>query len=68
MKTEVDSLGEEQLGEEEVRRGGRRASDRAKKRVNRFMVRFVRERRASRLSFLSLGLGHDSEARREAEM
>ena len=42
-----------------VRRGGRRASNRAKKRVYRFRVRFEQERRASRLPCLSLGLGDD---------
>ena len=41
----------------EVRRGGRRTSDRTKARVHRFRVRFERERRASRLPYLSLGLG-----------
>ena len=39
---------------EEVRRGGRRASDRTKERVHRFR----RERRASRLPCLSLGFGN----------
>ena len=46
----------------EVGRGGRcgkRASDRAKEGVHRYRVRFGRERRASRLPFLSLGLGND---------
>ena len=46
----------------EVRRGGRRgrrASDRAKKRVYRFRVRFGQKKRASRLPCLSLGLGND---------
>ena len=42
----------------EVRRGGR-ASNRAKKRVYKLMVRFGQERRASRLPCLSLGLGDD---------
>ena len=36
---------------------GRRASDRTKKRVHSFRVRFGREKRASRLSCLSLSLG-----------
>ena len=43
----------------EVRRGGKRASDRTKERVYGFRVRFVRERRASRLPCLSLGLVDD---------
>ena len=46
----------------EVRRGGRcgrRASNRPKERVYRFMVRFGGERRASRPPWLSLGLGDD---------
>ena len=42
-----------------VGRRGRRASDRAKKRVYRFRVRFGRERRASGLPCLNLGLGND---------
>ena len=41
------------------RRRRRRASDRAKKGVYRFRVRFGRKRRASRLPCLSLGLGDD---------
>ena len=41
----------------EVRRGGRRASDRTKERVHRFGVGFGQERRASRLPCLSLGFG-----------
>ena len=40
-------------------RRGRRASDRAEKRVYRYRVRLGRERRASRLPCLSLGLGDD---------
>ena len=40
-------------------RGGRRTSDRTKKRVCRFRVRFERKKRASRLPCLSLGLGND---------
>ena len=43
----------------EVRERGRRASDKTKKRVHRFMARFARKRRASRLPCLSLGLGID---------
>ena len=43
----------------EVRRGGRGASNRAKKRVNRFRVRFKRERKGRRLPCLSPGLGDD---------
>ena len=43
----------------EVRRGGRRANDKIKERVHRFMVKFRRKRRASRLPYLSLGLGND---------
>ena len=39
----------------EVWRRERRASDRVKKRVYRFRVRFGRERRASCLPFLNLG-------------
>ena len=39
----------------EVRREGRRARGRAKKRVHRFKVRFERERRVSCLPGLSLG-------------
>ena len=42
-----------------VREGGRRASNKTKKRVYRFRVRFEQERRASRLPCLSLGLGDD---------
>ena len=38
-----------------VRREGRRASDRTKKKVHRFRVRFGLERKASRLPCLSLG-------------
>ena len=40
-------------------RRGRRASDRTKKRVHRFRIGFGRERRASRLPCLRLGLGND---------
>ena len=40
-----------------VSRGGRRASDRAKKTIHRFRIGFRRERRASSLPCLSLGLG-----------
>ena len=40
-------------------RRGRRASDRAKKRVHRFRVKFRRKRRAIRLPCLNLGLGED---------
>ena len=43
----------------EVRRGGRRASKRSKERVHRFRVKYGRERRASCLPCLSLGLGDD---------
>ena len=43
----------------EVRREERRASNRAKERVYRFRVRFGREKIASRLPCLSLGLGDD---------
>ena len=46
----------------EVRRGGRqgrRASDRVKKRVYTFRVRFGREKRAIRLPCIRLGLGDD---------
>ena len=53
----------------EVKRGGRwerGASNRAKKSVYTFRVRFGRERRASRLSCLSFTL--DRRGRREAEM
>ena len=41
------------------RRRGTRASDRAKERVYRFRVRPRRERTASRLPCLRLGLGND---------
>ena len=46
----------------EVRRGGRRerrASDRSKKKVNRFRVRFGQKRKTGRLSCLSFGLDND---------
>ena len=49
--------GRETFGE--ARRGGRRASDRAKKRVYRLRVRFGRKRRPSRLPCLNLGFGND---------
>ena len=59
-------VGSQQIGEDqsrfrgsgtvgEVRREGRRASNRAKKNVYRFRVRCRRERRASRQPCLSLG-------------
>ena len=60
MKTEVDSLGRGTAWE--VRRGGRcgrGVCNRGKKRVYRFKIRFGRERRASRLPCLSLGLGDE---------
>ena len=45
-----------------VRRGERRASNRAKERAHRIGVRFGRGRRASRLLCLSLGLGDDRQS------
>ena len=44
---------------EEVRKGGRRSNNRTKETVYRFRFRFGRERRASCLPCLSLGLGDD---------
>ena len=63
-------MGSQEIGEDrsrlperktvgEVRKGGRRTSDRVKKRVHRFRVRFGRERRPSRLPCLRLGFGDD---------
>ena len=49
----------------EVRRGGRRgrrASDRAKKRVHRCGVKFVQERRANRLLCFRFGVGNDKQS------
>ena len=43
----------------DVRKGGRRASDRTKERVHRFSIRFGKEKRASRLLYLSFGLGNN---------
>ena len=43
----------------EIRRGGRRTSNRVKNKVYRFGVRFGRKRRASCLRCLNLGLGND---------
>ena len=45
-----------------VRRGRRRANNRAKERVYKFGVRFGRERRASCLPCLSCGLGDDRQS------
>ena len=50
-------------GRRTVGEGGRRASDRAMKRVNRLSVRFGRERRASGLPCLSLGDDRRSKSR-----
>ena len=50
----------------EVRRGRRRASERAKKRVYRFRIRFGRERGASHLPCLSPGLGDDRQSTSES--
>ena len=47
----------------EVRRGGRKASDRTKKRVYSLRVRFRREKRARRLPCLSLGNDRESTSR-----
>ena len=65
QKIEIQVIGEDQsrfpwrgtVGE--VRREGRRASNSVKKRVHILRVRFGRERKTSRLPFLSFGIGDD---------
>ena len=46
----------------EVRKGGRKGSDRTKERVHRFRVRFGRKRKANRLPCLSLGFSNDRQS------